>query len=78
MKKFRKIKITINHIEQSDGKVFTEMNMKGVSNFTLQEIDSLINQSKRDYFKTVMDDFKNDPSILKDKPKSKLNNTNLN
>lgn len=62
MKKFRKLKITIDHLETTDGLVATEMKTKGGSYFRLAEIDKIINDVKRDFFKTEVE-FKNGPTL---------------
>jgi hypothetical protein len=68
MQQFRKLKITITHIENSNGEVLTEFRAKGTANFTLEEIDKTINSAKRDWYKTLTDEQKKAGNVFSSTP----------
>lgn len=55
MKQFKKLKVTIEHIETSTGHVATQMHVKGTSQFTLEEINSTIVAAKKEWFKQAVE-----------------------
>lgn len=65
MTQFRKLKITITHLETSTGNHLTEMKVKGSSRFTLEEINTLANKAKREFFENIQTDLQKNPNVLK-------------
>lgn len=55
MKQFRKLKVTIEHIVTTDGKVATQMHVKGTAQFTLEQINEIVNTAKKEWFKQAVD-----------------------
>lgn len=55
MKQFRKLKVTIEHIETEEGKIATQMHVKGTAQFTLEEINNTINAAKKEWFKQAVE-----------------------
>lgn len=50
MKQFKKLKVSIEHIETADGKAATQMHVKGTSQFSLEEINTAIIAAKKEWF----------------------------
>lgn len=62
MKQFKKLKVTIEHIDTKAGNG-TQMHVKGTSQFTLEQINSIINAAKKEWFAQAVERLNTKPQL---------------